>query len=347
MDPEIDLDAYAFDLPESHIAQEPADARDAARLFVLERALGAQHHQHVRDLPAWLAAGDLLVVNATRVLPARLRGQKETGGHAEALLIAPADAEKRRYRAYVKCRGRLRAGQKFRFAAPGVGLDAEVVAIRADGEVVLHFAGDESPYRAGETPLPPYIRRSAAHASDAARYQTVYARVDGSVAAPTAGLHITPELLSTLRQQGVDYAEVLLHVGPGTFRPPRAEDLAARRLSAEFIALPEETARAIEATRARGGRVVAVGTTTTRVLESCADGHGGVVPREGETELLLAPGSRFSVVDALLTNFHLPKSTLLLLAAAFAGRETLLDAYREAVRRGYRFYSYGDAMLIC
>ena len=345
MPTELDLDAYDYALPPECIAQQPCAARDDARLLVLERASGARHHARVRDLPDWLAAGDLLVRNATRVVPARLRGRKETGGGAEALLLCDAGSPGH-YHALVKTRGRLRAGLKFVFEGDDAALEAELVALRSDGEVTLAFAPDVDPYAAGEMPLPPYIRRDARDPVDVDRYQTVFARVPGSVAAPTAGLHFTPALDRRLADAGVATAEVVLHVGAGTFRPLRDADLARGTLHAETFVLPEETADAITSARARDARVVAVGTTTTRVLESCGDGARQVRAGRGETDLFLHPGHRIDVVDALLTNFHLPRSSLLLLVAAFVGREPLLDAYAEAIREGYRFYSYGDAMLI-
>jgi S-adenosylmethionine:tRNA ribosyltransferase-isomerase len=233
-----------------------------------------------------------------------------------------------------------------RFGCGDASRDAELVERSEDGTAVLAFAPGTDPYAVGEIPLPPYIRRGVAEPDDAERYQTTFAEEPGSVAAPTAGLHLSERLLPELAASGVERADVTLHVGPGTFRPVRAEDVAQRRLHAETFTLGLETAAKIAAARARGGRVVAVGTTSARVLESCADAAGGVTPRRGETELFLAPGDRFRVVDALLTNFHLPRSSLLLLVAAFAGRAAVLDAYTEAVRNGYRFYSYGDAMLI-
>jgi S-adenosylmethionine:tRNA ribosyltransferase-isomerase len=343
--PSPDLAAYDFALPPERIAQQPADERDGARLLVLERASGVLHHAAVRDLAAWLRPGDLLVRNATRVLPARLRGRKQTGGAAEALLLGPAELPGR-YRALLRSGGRARVGQKLRFASGALAADAEIAALGDAGEVVLAFAADADPYRVGETPLPPYIRRDAPQPQDAARYQTVYARVPGSVAAPTAGLHLSERVLAALAARGVASAELVLHVGLGTFRPLRDEELARGRLHAERYWLPEETARAVDATRARGARVVAVGTTSARVLETRARDDGGIAAGAGETDLLLAPGSRFRAVDALLTNFHLPRSSLLLLVAAFAGRERILDAYATAIREGYRFYSYGDAMLI-
>jgi len=341
----IDLADYDYALPPERIAQAPAEPRDAARLLVLERATGARHHVRVRDLPAWLRPGDLLVRNATRVLPARLRGRKPSGGAAEALLLGPGGGP-RRARALVRAGGRLRPGQKLRFEGHGLALDAEIAAVGPDGSVELLFAEGPSPYALGEAPLPPYIRRAAADPADAARYQTVYARVEGSVAAPTAGLHFTAGLFEALAARGVAWADVVLHVGPGTFRPIRPDDLAAGRLHAEPYELPPETADAVARARAEGGRVVSVGTTSARVLESRAREGGLVSPGAGETDLLLAPGARFRAVDALLTNFHLPRSSLLLLVAAFAGRTRVLEAYADALARGYRFYSYGDAMLI-
>jgi S-adenosylmethionine:tRNA ribosyltransferase-isomerase len=346
MPSDIDLDDFDYALPADRVAQHPASERDAARLLVLDRATGARHHGRIRELAAWLRPGDLLVVNATRVLPARLRGRKVSGGAAEALLLGPRAGGAGQFRALVKTGGRLRPGLKFTFGPAGVALDAELLEVASDGEVVLAFAPGADPYAVGETPLPPYIRRDAPQAADAERYQTTYARAPGSVAAPTAGLHLSERLLAELADAGVERAEVVLHVGPGTFRPMRDEDLARRRLHAEGIELIEETAAQIARTRERGGRVVAVGTTSARVLEACATEEGRVRPLRGETDLFLAPGCRFRVVDALLTNFHLPRSSLLLLVAAFAGREAALDSYAEAVRAGYRFYSYGDAMLV-
>jgi S-adenosylmethionine:tRNA ribosyltransferase-isomerase len=339
----VDLADYDYALPPEQIAQQPLPDRDGARLLVLDRASGKVSHQQIRDLPSLLEPGDLLVVNATRVLPARLRGRKSSGGAAEALLLGPADGG---FDALVRARGRLRVGLELVFEGNGRQLDARVVALAPDGVVRLAFRGDASPYELGEMPLPPYIRRAAPESDDARRYQTVFARVPGAVAAPTAGLHLSEPLLAALRARGVRTAEVVLHIGTGTFRPLDAHALATRRLHPERFELPAETAAEIDAARARGRKVVAVGTTTTRVLEARANDAGGVTPGNGETDLFLLPGSRFRVVDALLTNFHLPRSSLLLLVAAFAGRERVLSAYAEAVRGGYRFYSYGDAMWI-
>jgi S-adenosylmethionine:tRNA ribosyltransferase-isomerase len=340
----LELADYEYALPPEAIAQHPPAERDGGRLMMLGRKDGVLAHSAMRELPEWLAPGDLLVVNNTRVLSARLRGHKASGGVAEALLLgreAPG-----RFRALVRASGRLRRGQKYRFERDGHGLDAELLGAEADGIALLGFAPEADPYAIGEAPLPPYIRREAAQDEDRERYQTLYARAPGSVAAPTAGLHLSQRVLDALEARGVERAEVTLHVGPGTFRPVRAGDVAARRLHAERFELPEASAAQIARARGRGGRVVAVGTTTARVLESCADAGRGVVAQRGETQLFLLPGDRFHVVDALLTNFHLPRSSLLLLVAAFAGRDSMLHAYAEAVRAGYRFYSYGDAMLI-
>ncbi|MGH0037712.1 MAG: tRNA preQ1(34) S-adenosylmethionine ribosyltransferase-isomerase QueA [Myxococcota bacterium] len=343
-DPRPDLADYDFTLPPEQIAQEPPAERDAGRLLILSRADGGVRHASVRELPGALEPGDLLVVNTTRVRPARLRGAKQTGGAAEALVLE--DRGQGRFEALVRCRGKLRVGSKFRFEGRGIRAEAEIMSLLGDGRVVLAFEPGTSPDAMGEAPLPPYIRRERPDARDDARYQTVFARETGAVAAPTAGLHFSDRVLADLAARGVERAEVVLHVGPGTFRPVGEKELASGRLHRERYHLPEETARAIARTRQRGGRVVAVGTTTCRVLETCATEDREVTPGRGETDLFLRPGARFRGVDALLTNFHLPRSSLLMLVAAFAGRERVLAAYRAAVAAGYRFYSYGDAMLI-
>ena len=342
----MDLADFDYALPPHLIAQEPTPERDGARLLRLERGQAALQHRAVRDLPELLDPGDLLVRNATRVLPARLRGRKPTGGAAEALLLGPLPGFPGRFRALLRATGRSRPGSKLRFGPPGAELDAELIERSQDGLAVLAFPPDADPYAIGETPLPPYIRREAARPEDASRYQTVYARVPGSVAAPTAGLHLSETLLVHLARRGVEIADLVLQVGPGTFQKPTPEQLASGLLHGEWFCLPAETAARVAAARARGGRVVAVGTTSARVLEARGRSDRQVEPGEGETRLFLRPGSRFQVVDALLTNFHLPRSSLLMLVAAFAGRERVLAAYAEAVRAGYRFYSYGDAMLV-
>lgn len=286
-------------------------------------------------------------MNRSRVLPARLLGRKPGGGRVEVLLLRQAGHESE-WEGFVRPGRRLRTGARVEV---GEGLRVHVAseAREPDGRRLLRLESPgpvpEALERWGHTPLPPYVRRPDRPA-DRERYQTIFARERGSVAAPTAGLHFTPRLLSALAARGVDLAEVLLHVGPGTFRPVQVEDVEAHRVAAEPFRVPPETAAAVRSTRARGGRVVAVGTTAVRALESAAGEGGEVVPAAGETDLVIVPGYRFRVVDALLTNFHLPRSSLLLLVAAFASREAVLAAYSEAVERGYRFYSYGDAMLV-
>ncbi len=342
-----ELDAFHFDLPPERIAQHPRPVRDQARLLLLERTGDVCGHGRVRDLPAWLRPGDLLVFNATQVLPARLRGRKLTGGAAEALLLGPAgDPASGRFEALLRTSGKLRIGLKFHFGLPGNELDSEIVELGDRGRAVLAFGPGIWPYEAGEMPLPPYIGRRVPEPSDRERYQTVFARVPGAVAAPTAGLHFTPRLFDALEQADIERAELVLHVGPGTFRPIDVDGLRSGRLHAEAFELPEACADAIAGARARRGRVIAVGTTTARVLEARAEKSGSVRAGAGETDLFLRPGHGFRVVDGLLTNFHLPRSSLLMLVAAFAGRERILATYRTAIARGYRFYSYGDAMLI-
>ena len=353
----IVLADYEFELPPERIAQTPLPVRDDARLMRIDRAsgarLGSDRRWCVRDLPELLAPGDLLVVNATRVLPAKLRGRKSTGGAAEALLLGPeVGSVAGEYRALLKLNGRLRAGLELHFGSEPSSLPARLTAVHGGGEVTLAFPPDRSPYTVGEVPLPPYIKRSAEQAAgiegetDRDRYQTVFAREPGAVAAPTAGLHLTESLLARLDAAGIERAEVILHVGLGTFRPLGEEDLRRDHLHSEAFELPEATALAVARTRARGGRVIAVGTTTTRVLEAGADAAGGVRPGRGTTDLFLRPGRSPQVVDGLLTNFHLPGSSLLLLVASLIGREATLAAYRQAIAEGFRFYSYGDAMLI-
>lgn len=356
-DPLAILDDYDFTLPDSSIAQAPAKERDAARLLVLDRSsgriLGAGTDHRVRDLPSWLRSGDLLVVNSTRVLSARLVGQKASGGAAEALLLGTeasigANAVDCDYRALVKCTGRIRAGLSLSFG-PDRSIAATVMSIHDRGEVTLRFAGGIDPYAHGEAPLPPYIRRPIADlsADDLERYQTVYARAPGAIAAPTAGLHFTEALFAKLREGGVGIAEVVLHVGAGTFRPLEATAMQTGRLHSEAFELSSETVDAIATTRASGGRIVAVGTTTARVLESQVGKDGQLEAGVGTTDLFMRPGGPpFRIIDALLTNFHLPRSSLMLLVAEFVGRRPLLAAYEHAIREGFRFFSYGDAMLI-
>jgi S-adenosylmethionine:tRNA ribosyltransferase-isomerase len=350
--PILDLDDYDFALPPERIAQHPSRQRDAARLLILNRHATAGEVEHARfaDLADRLDPGDLLILNATRVEPARLLGRRESGGAAEALLLEALPASPApRYRAMLKLSGRLRPGIRISFGPQESALAAQIASLGEHGEVVLEFEPGADPYAVGVAPLPPYIRRpdAAARASeDHERYQTIYARVPGAVAAPTAGLHFSDAVFRRLEERGIERAELVLHVGPGTFRPLDATTLGRGTLHSERYELPEATAEAIARTRKRGGRVIAVGTTSARVLESRAAPDRRVQPGAGETDIFLRPGSAFRVVDGLVTNFHLPRSSLLLLVAAFAGREPILAAYREAIAAEYRFYSYGDAMLI-
>jgi S-adenosylmethionine:tRNA ribosyltransferase-isomerase len=353
MSAEFDLASYDFALPEDRIAQEALPDRATSRLLALDRDTGRTSHHRFGDLPDLLRRGDLLVTNRSRVLKARLLGRRPGGGAAEVLLVRPVGPDA--WAALLRPARRLRPGTSVEVAP---GFVAEVLAApprSAPGErrpalATVRLRVTDGPVedaveRHGHVPLPPYIRR-AARPADAERYQTVYAREPGSVAAPTAGLHFTPQLLDRLAERGVLVASLVLHVGPGTFRPVDAPDVRAHRVEPEPYLVPGETAEAFDRARREGRRVVAVGTTVTRALESAVDRAGRLRPGEGETDLVVVPGHRFRAVDALVTNFHLPRSSLLLLVCAFAGRERTLAAYREAVAAGYRFYSYGDAMLL-
>jgi S-adenosylmethionine:tRNA ribosyltransferase-isomerase len=336
---------YVFDLPSELIAQVPLARRDASRLMVIDRANGTISHRRFADLVDLLAPRDLLVVNRSRVLRARLLGRRVgSGAPAEIFLLAPLGGD--RYEAMVSPGGKLKPGRVVEIAP---GFSAEIVAVteRRTRIVQLHAeVGVEAAIEAhGHIPLPPYIQRGD-EAADVERYQTVYAREAGSVAAPTAGLHFTPELLAAIDAKGVRRAEVVLHVGAGTFKPVEVEDPAQHVMHEERFTVPDDTARAHAATRAAGGRVWAVGTTTVRTLESAADESGTVRAGAGETRIFLRPPARLRAVDALVTNFHLPRSTLIMLVAAFAGYDLTMRAYHEAIAERYRFYSYGDAMAI-
>jgi S-adenosylmethionine:tRNA ribosyltransferase-isomerase len=347
----VRLSDFDFELPAELIAQEPAPARDQSRLMVLDRAAQGLAHLRTSDLPALLSPGDLLVVNNTRVIPARLRGRRvPSGGHVECLLLRRIDDD--RWDVLVHPGQKIRPGGRLAFESGGVRLLAEVLGRHTFGRRTVRLWReddgdlDEAIDRIGEVPLPPYIKRPLTEA-DRERYQTVYARVRGSVAAPTAGLHLTPETLGRLAARGIERVEITLHVGYGTFEPVRTDTVEDHRIAPEPYAISDDAAAAINGALDAGRRVVAVGTTTTRTLETVASAHGGrIAPGMGDAALFIYPGHRFQVVRGLLTNFHLPKSSLLLLVSALAGRERILEAYREAVTRGYRFYSYGDAMLI-
>ncbi|HEX9036579.1 MAG TPA: tRNA preQ1(34) S-adenosylmethionine ribosyltransferase-isomerase QueA [Ktedonobacterales bacterium] len=345
---------FDYTLPPERIAQTPIEPRDSARLLVLHRDTGAAEHRIFRDLVEYLRPGDLLVANQSRVLPARLLGIKDgSGGRVELLLLAArADLGPDRWEALARPGKRIHDGQRLVFGA-GV-LVAEVEGTAANGERIVRLVPREGTVaeaveRVGATPLPPYIH---AKLTDPERYQTVYAREPGSAAAPTAGLHFTPALLERIQTLGVGVAYVTLHIGLDTFRPVEKDDLSEHVMHSEWIDVSAETAARVNATRAAGGRIIAVGTTSTRTLEAVAGlaaerGAGDLlIPYQGRTALFITPGYQFRAVDALITNFHLPRSTLLALVSAFAGRERILAAYAEAIAREYRFYSFGDAMLL-
>ena len=353
--------AFEYDLPDSLIARHPAPARDASRLLVVDRTSDAFAHRRFADILEYLAPADALVLNETKVIPARLLGRRTSGAPAEVLLLeprgsAPSDEQEAATAAHAALPptwvALVRPGAKLR---PGRTIDVaddlcvEVLDVLPDGArlVRLHtpLSVRAALERYGHVPLPPYLGRPDEPA-DRERYQTVYARAQGSVAAPTAGLHFTPQLLQAIERTGVRIVRLVLHVGAGTFRPVDVEDPAAHQLHAERYALPGEAAAVINAARAAGGRVWAVGTTVTRTLETLAQEDGSVLAGAGETRLFIRPGYRFRVVDRLITNFHLPRSSLLMLVAAFGGYERIMRAYRHAVAEGFRFYSYGDAMLI-
>jgi S-adenosylmethionine:tRNA ribosyltransferase-isomerase len=351
------LSEFEYPLPMDRIAREPLARRDESRLLVDRR--GADRTEHVRfsEIHGHLRSGDLLVLNDTRVRRARLFGRRRTGGRVEFLLIERVEGERSLWRALAHPARRLKPGEKVRLERGGLALSIVERAQRADGspeaELLVEICdegnsglSDEALLeRHGHVPLPPYLGRADGEL-DAERYQTVYARRIGAAAAPTAGLHFAAGTLERLSDAGVEISCVTLHVGPGTFQPVKEDEVERHRMHSEPFDLSAETADAVRACRERGGRVIAVGTTSCRVLETCAEADRTVRPRSGETSLFILPGYEFRVVDGLLTNFHLPRSTLLMLVCAFAGRERVLCLYREAIERGYRFYSYGDAMLL-
>jgi len=330
---------FDYNLPESSIAQTPAEPRDSSRLLVLHHDTGKLEHRVFRDVGDYLRAGDLLVLNQTRVIPARIYARKETGGRVELLLLRRRD--ELTWEALVGGKG-LRVGKTIKVED---GPQAEIIEIVDGSERLIRFSQPIEPYfsKVGNVPLPPYIHEKL---SDPERYQTVYAREPGSAAAPTAGLHFTARLLEELEVKGVKIAYVTLHVGLDTFAPVTEENPEEHVIHTEWCELPQETAALINKTRAAGGRVIAVGTTSVRTLESAMVEQENVLPYLGPTSLFILPGYQFKIVDVMITNFHLPKSTLLMLVSAFAGREKILKTYETAIQEGYRFYSFGDAMII-
>ncbi|MCY2960436.1 MAG: tRNA preQ1(34) S-adenosylmethionine ribosyltransferase-isomerase QueA [Planctomycetota bacterium] len=349
---------FDYELPESAIAAHPVEPRDAARLLVHEIAADRTRHLHVRDLPELLAAGDLMVVNDTRVRPARLLGRRASGGALELLLLEALAGS--RWRALVKPAKRLAAGEEFELesgALRGIAIERPRDRGGPGPDWIVELRGGASAEgvdalleRHGRMPLPPYLRKARGEApedpADRERYQTVYARTTGAIAAPTAGLHFTPDLLARLEHRGIERAAVTLHVGLGTFQPVEVEDPAQHAMHSEDFVLSGAVESRVRAARERRARVVAIGTTSFRVLESCAEPGRLVRAGSGSTRLFVRPGAAIQVVDVLFTNFHLPRSTLLMLVSAFAGRERVLRLYREALAEGYRFFSYGDAMLL-
>ena len=336
------LSDFMYDLPEARIAQTPVEPRDHSRLMVIHRDTGAIEHRHFYDIIDYLNPGDCLVINDTRVIPARLYGERPSGGACEVLLLKQLGPK--RWETLVRPGKKLKPGAEVIF---GDGrLKGRVMETTDVGGRIVEFECEGSFEAAldalGEMPLPPYIHEKL---QDRDRYQTVYAKQDGSAAAPTAGLHFTPGLMDRIRAKGVDIVPVLLHVGLGTFRPVKVENIEEHEMHSEYFEVTQEAADRVNAARARGGRIIAVGTTSVRTLESAAEG-GKLVSKRGDTNIFIKPGYRFQLVDALITNFHLPGSTLIMLVSALWDRERILVAYKTAVENEYRFFSFGDAMLI-
>ncbi|MCX7822949.1 MAG: tRNA preQ1(34) S-adenosylmethionine ribosyltransferase-isomerase QueA [Syntrophobacterales bacterium] len=353
-----DIQDYDYELPEELIALEPSEHRDESRLLVLHRSTGGMEHTVFKEVVRYFRPGDLLVLNDTKVVPARLYGQKETGGRVELLLldpfISPEIAKERGYECLVKTSKPLKPGMVIKLLEPIKGNPTNqevIVQLSMEGRVRIKLPNTtwnimELLEKYGEVPLPPYIRRSKIPGLyDRDRYQTVYARHPGAIAAPTAGFHFTEEILDRLKQLGVRVVFVTLHVGYGTFEPMKVEDVREHKMHSEWCEVSEDTARSVEETKRLGGRVIAVGTTVVRVLEGIVS-QCKSFPYQGFCDCYIVPGYEFKIVDAMITNFHLPKSTLVLLVSAFAGRKLILTAYREAIARRYKFYSYGDAMFI-
>jgi len=339
------IEEFDYTLPPSLIAQYPSPQRGESSLMIIHRNEGTIEHRAFRDLPNYLNPGDLLVMNNTRVFPARLIGKKETGGKVEILLISPTNGTMEEWSVLIKGSGKVRPQTQIQFSQELLGEIKEVkdgkgrIRLSSQGEVMDLIR------KVGRVPLPPYIKRED-EPLDKDRYQTVFAEREGSIAAPTAGLHFTQDLLQSLRNQGVNVAWITLHIGLGTFTPVKTKNIEDHMMEAEWIEISGQTGQEIEKTRLRGGRIIAVGTTTTRALESFSDGHSGVKCGKGTTSLFIYPPYHFKVIDGLITNFHLPKSTLIMQVSAFSGKDLLAKAYQEAIDKKYRFYSYGDAMLI-
>lgn len=340
----MDKKDFYFDLPEERIAQVPLADRSSSRLLILDKNTGERTHKYFSDIIDYLNKGDCLVINDTKVLPARLLGVKENSSvHAEILLLTRKDKDV--WETIVRPGKRLRKGTKVIF---GNGeLEAEIIEVLESGNRLVRFKYEgifeEVLDKLGEMPLPPYITHKL---EDKNRYQTVYAKNEGSAAAPTAGLHFTPELLEKIKQKGIEIAHITLHVGLGTFRPVKADNILEHEMHSEYYIIEQEEADKINNARKNGGKIISVGTTSTRTLESCADENGFLKAQSGWTNIFIYPGYKFKIVDKLITNFHLPESTLIMLVSAMAGRENVLAAYKEAVEMEYRFFSFGDAMFV-
>lgn len=349
------LSDYDYDLPEENIAQVPEKKRDQSKLLFLDRKTGAMSHHRFYDLQDFLIPGDVLVINNTEVIPGRLPGRKDTGGKVEVLILDYADGVKKKVKSgeffcscLIKASKGPKKGSRLHF---DYGLTAEILDVD-EGVYSVKFTcdGDFETLlsRVGKVPLPPYIKRnlnSAGH-EDKETYQTIYASEKGAIAAPTAGLHFTPGLMDGLKEKGITIATITLHVSYGTFIPVRVDDIRDHQIHTEYYVISRGTADIVNQARSKGGRVVAVGTTSVRTLEYASDDEGFLSPGSGNCDLFIYPGYAFKIVDAVITNFHLPKSTLLMLVSAFAGRDRILNAYGEAINKGYRFYSYGDAMVM-
>jgi len=334
---------FYFDLPKELIAQTPLERRDGSRMMHLDKTTGEIEHKHFFDVIDYLNEGDCLVLNDSRVLPARLLGKRETGGAAEVLLLR--DLGNDNWECLVKPGKKLRKNGKVIFGDDL--LEAEIFEVKEDGNRIVHFTYEgiflEILDKLGKMPLPPYIKTEL---EDPERYQTVYSREIGSAAAPTAGLHFTKELLGKIQEKGINICYVTLHVGLGTFRPVSEEQIEDHEMHSEFCIIPEETAKSINNAKLNNKKIIAVGTTSCRTLESFANDDGTVAEKSGWTDIFIYPGYRFKCIDSLITNFHLPESTLIMLVSALAGRENILNAYKEAVNERYRFFSFGDCMLI-
>ena len=346
----LNVSDYDYFLPEEQIAQDPLADRSSSKLLVLDKNTGETSHHVFKEIIDYLNPGDCLCINNTKVIPARLIGRKKTGGVVEVLLLKRLEDEKSKWEVLTRPGKKARVGDEIIFGGEGpedFDLLCRVTEVKEDGNRIVEFEYDgifeEILDKLGQMPLPPYITHRL---EDKNRYQTVYAKIEGSAAAPTAGLHFTNELLEQIKEKGVKVVSVTLHVGLGTFRPVQVENILDHKMHSEYYEVSEETAKILNEIKANGGRIISVGTTSTRTLESVTDENGIVHAGSGETQIFIYPGYKFKAIDGLITNFHLPKSTLIMLVSALAGRKNVLNAYKEAVEKKYRFFSFGDAMFI-